>query len=283
MTDLSPEPVWSADIDLLVSDMDGTIVTPDKTLTPEAIAAVARLGEAGIGFTLISARPPRGMQRVAKALGVSLPIAAFNGGNLIDAHDHLLSARRLAPDLARQALTLLAQRGVDAWVFADGGWRLRDPNAPKVDRERRAVAFEPTVVENFDDVIDRIDKLVGVSEDHDLLQNVELEAQALWGDQATILRSQPYYLDFTHSQANKGGGVTALCAEVGVDLARTAVIGDMFNDVSMFQVAGFAIAMGQAPQGVKDEADVITGPNTENGFAQAIDRLLAARAAAHAG
>jgi len=268
---------WSADIDLLISDMDGTLVTPDKALTPRAIAAVEALDAAGIAFSLISARPPRGMAAAARTLKVRQPIAAFNGGNLIAADQNVISARRLAPDLARAAIALLDAHGAHVWVFADDGWRLRDLHGPKVDRERHTVGFEPTVVDGFEDVIERIDKIVGVSDDHLMLQRAEAEAQALWSSQATIQRSQPYYLDITHRDANKGAGVTALCERIGIPLSRTAVIGDMFNDVAMFKVAGFSIAMGQAPQAVKDQATVVTGPNTEDGFADAVERLLRAR------
>jgi Cof subfamily protein (haloacid dehalogenase superfamily) len=262
------------DIALLISDVDGTLVTPDKVLTPAAIAAVARLGQAGVGFTLISSRPPRGMADLVKALDVRLPFGAFNGGSIVAPDMSLLDTHRLSPDVARRMLALLADRKVDAWVFADGNWLLRDPAGTHVPRERRTVGFDPTVVQGFDDVIDRIDKLVGVSADFALLAQVEAEAQAQMGHEAAIILSQPAYLDVTHSLANKGDGVAALCERIGVDLARTAVIGDMFNDVAMFARAGFSIAMGQAPDAVKAEASVVTGANTEEGFAAAVDRFL---------
>ena len=282
MTDTSPYAA-AADIALVISDVDGTLLTPEKALSARTIAAVARLGEAGVAFSLISARPPRGMIGYAKTLKVSQPIAAFNGGNLIGPDQTLLRTRRLAPDLAWDMIALVEACGANVWVFADGGWRLRDPKGPKVDRERAAIGLPPQVVDGFEDVIGRIDKIVGVSDDHELLARAESQAQSRWGEAATIQRSQPYYLDFTHLEANKGGGVTALCAEIGVPLARTAVIGDMFNDIAMFKVAGFSVAMGQAPPAVKAAARTVTGPNTEDGFAQAIDGLLASRAAEAAG
>ena len=268
-----------ADIALFISDMDGTLVTPEKTLTPRTVAAVAKLAQAGIGFSLISARPARGMASAAEALKVSLPIAAFNGGAVIAPDGAVLSARRLSAELSRAAFALLAEHGADAWVFADNEWLILNPNVPKIAREQRSVGFGPTLVDNFDAVIDRIDKIVGVSDDLPLLQGAEADAQARWGHLATIGRSQPYYLDFTHLEANKGGGVAALCEHIGVPLARTAVIGDMFNDISMFRRAGYAIAMGQAPEAVKAEAAVVTASNREDGFAQAVERLLADRAA----
>jgi len=264
------------EISLLISDVDGTLVTNDKILTPAAAAAVRRLGEAGVGFTMISSRPPRGMAALVSALDLRLPFGAFNGGALAAPDLSLLETHPLSPDVARQALALLDERRVSAWVFARGDWRLRDPHGPSVPRERMTVGFDPTVVDGFADVIGCIDKIVGVTDDVGLLAKVETEAQALIGDGAAIILSQPRYLDITHPKANKGDGVAALCRRIGVELSRTAVIGDMFNDVAMFKRAGYAIAMGQAPEAVKQLADVVTGSNAQDGFASAVDALLGA-------
>ena len=205
-------------------------------------------------------------------------VGAFNGGNIVKPDMSLIEAHRLEPDVARQMLELLAERGVSAWVFARGDWRLRDPKGPHVDRERFTVGFDPTVVHTFDDVIDCIDKLVGVSEDFPLLSRVEAEARAELGGKATIMPSQRAYLDVTNLKANKGDGVAALCKHIGVDLSRTAVLGDMFNDVAMFAKGGFSVAMGQAPDEVKARANAVSDANTDDGFAHAVDRYILPRA-----
>jgi len=263
-----------ASLKLLISDIDGTLVTPDKVLTAAARAAVQRLDEAGIGFSIVSARPPRGMQALAAALKVRLPFAAFNGGSLVGPDFRTISARRLSPTAAQTALALLAARQVQAWVFADEAWRLLDPNGPEVERERRALGFGPTVVGGFDDVVARIDKIVGVCDDHERLAAVELQMQAQLGGTANALRSQPYYLDITPSGADKGHAVRAICEHAGVPLANTAVIGDMRNDVAMFRIAGLAIAMGQAPPDVRAAAQLTTAANTAEGFAKAVNRFI---------
>ncbi len=262
------------DIALVISDVDGTLVTPDKVLTPAAITAVRRLSDAGIGFTLISSRPPRGMAGLVAQLDVRLPFGAFNGGSLAAPDLSLIEAHHLAPEVARATIALLAKRGVDAWVFARGDWLLRDPEGTNVPREKRTVGFDPTVVEDFENVIRDIDKIVGVSNDIALLASVESEVKATMDGKAAIILSQPFYLDLTHPKANKGDGVTALCGLIGVDLSRTAVIGDMFNDVAMFARGGYSIAMGQSPDAVKQRADAVTRSNTEDGFANAVDRLI---------
>lgn len=267
-----------APIRLLVSDIDGTLVTPDKQLTPAAVAAAAALKAAGVIFTIVSSRPPRGMAALIQALGIDAPVAGFNGGAIAAPDLRVLERLTVPTDAARAALQLFDQQGIGAWVFARDQWWLRDPDGPKVGLERRTVGFDPSVTPDFEAVIGEIDKIVGVSEDHGLLGRVEVQAQQRLEGRAAAVRSQPYYLDVTHRDANKGHAVRALCRRLGVDPANLAVIGDMGNDVSMFVEAGLAIAMGQADEAVRRKADAVTAANTEDGFAKAARTLVLPRA-----
>ena len=122
-----------------------------------------------------------------------------------------------------------------------------------------------------------IGKIVGVSNDYNRLDACEAAARVALAGKASVTRSQKYYLDISSLAATKGQGVAALCRRIGAPLARTAVVGDMFNDISMFDVAGLAIAMGQAPDAVKAHAQRLTRSNAEDGFAAAVDDLLAPR------
>jgi Cof subfamily protein (haloacid dehalogenase superfamily) len=261
-------------IALLVSDVDGTLVTPDKVLTARAAAAVRDLEDADIDFTLISSRPPRGMSALASELNLKRPFAAFNGGSLVAADGRLIASHRLSERAARTALDLLAARDIDAWVFADDDWRLRNPSGPYVAAHRQTVGFDPLVVDDFTDVLGQIDKIVGVCAWPAHLAAVEAAARAQLANQATIDLSQAYYLDITHPEANKGHAVRALCAILGIEPRCTAVIGDMMNDVAMFEVAGLAIAMGQAPEAVKARADLVARSNADEGFADAVTRFV---------
>ncbi len=275
-----PERIPGAEsvIRLLVSDVDGTLVPPDKALTARTIEAAARLAAAGIGFTLISSRPPRGMQYLIEPLAIDLPYAAFNGGAIAGPGGETLEAHPLSEPIARRAIALLEAGGVDAWVFAGDAWLLRDPAGHNVDRERRTVRFDPTPVADFDTLPGAIGKIVGVSSDPGRLDACEDRVRASLGDDASISRSQAYYLDISSPRATKGQGLTAICQRIGVPLSETAVIGDMFNDVSMFEVAGLAVCMGQSPDAVKAAAGFVTGPNTHDGFAEAVERIILPRA-----
>ncbi|KTT25338.1 hydrolase [Pseudomonas oryzihabitans] len=261
-------------IDLLVSDIDGTLVRDDKSLSEAVIAAVARLQAAGKAITLVSSRPPRALLPLVQRLGIQQPVAGFNGGNLVQADGTLIRAHRLAEDVTRQVLERLEREAFEVWLFADDLWLTRDPEGPYVPRERRALGYGPTVVESFEPYLDRVDKIVAAGSDHAGLEALEGELGGRLGEGATVLRSQLYYLDITHPKANKGDALIELAQAAGVPVARTAAIGDGSNDVPMFRQAGLAIAMGQAGVAVREAADQVTASNQEDGVAVAIDRWI---------
>jgi Cof subfamily protein (haloacid dehalogenase superfamily) len=260
-------------IRLLVSDVDGTLVRDDKTLSDGVVAAVGRLRAAGVAMALISARPVSGMQWIAARLALPGPLAAFNGGTIATADGTVLSAQRLDPDVAHRALQQIDRPGVMRWLFRDGRWHAEHLDAIHVARERKAANQEP-IIGPFPRAFDGIDKIVAVSDDPVLLGGLEHDVREAIGSTATVIRSQTYYLDVTAPAANKGDGIVALAKAAGVSLEEVAAIGDQHNDLAMFARAGLSIAMGQGPEDVRRAANRITGSNEQDGVAQAIDRIL---------
>jgi Cof subfamily protein (haloacid dehalogenase superfamily) len=261
-------------ISALVSDVDGTLVTDDKVLTPRAQAAVAKLHAYGIVFALISSRPPRGLRMLLEPLAITTPVACFNGG-VIAAADLTVITEHLVPaEVARRAVAMLDAYGVQSWVFAGQDWLTRDAAGAYVDFERRTVGFGPTIVEDFGRAFDSTAKIVGVSADFALLERCERDVHAALAGEASVVRSQPYYLDITHPLANKGAALSELATLLAVPLAEIAVIGDGANDIAMFERSGLSIAMGNGSPEVRRAADLVTDSNGNDGFANAIDRFI---------
>ena len=123
-------------------------------------------------------------------------------------------------------------------------------------------------------------KIVGVSDDYDLVARCEKDAQEAFGANASAARSQPYYLDVTHPDANKGTVVTTLSKRLSIPADEIATIGDMPNDVLMFRKSGLSIAMGNASPQVQAQADRVTDSYDDEGFAKAIERFILPRASA---
>ena len=134
--------------------------------------------------------------------------------------------------------------------------------------------FSPKVVADVAEKLDQVSKIVGVSDDLDRVQQCEADAKATFGQRATANRSQPYYLDVTNKDANKGAVVEFLSRHLGVPAAEIATIGDQPTDVPMFQRSGFSIAMGNASDQVKAQASVVTESYNDEGFAKAMERFI---------
>jgi Cof subfamily protein (haloacid dehalogenase superfamily) len=264
-------------ITLLISDVDGTLVTTDKTLTRRSIDAVKRLDEVGIAFTVTSSRPPRGLEMLIEPLDLRLPIGGFNGGSLVRPDFSVIERLSLDPDLARAAIRAIVRLGLDAWVYNDLDWFVRDADAPRVAHETRTIGFPPREVENLESRLDGVGKIVAVSDDPDLVTRCNAELNAILGGRASAMRSQDYFLDVTHPDANKGTLVTSLSQLLSIPTSQIATIGDMPNDVLMFRRSGLSIAMGNASAEVKAQAKLTTASNEEDGFTAAVDRLLHGR------
>jgi Cof subfamily protein (haloacid dehalogenase superfamily) len=261
-------------ISLVLADVDGTLVNEQKVLTKRAQVAVQHLREAGIRFAITSGRPPRGMAMLLDDLRLDTPIAGFNGGVFVTPQLAIIEQKTLPDDIAAQAIELIRACGLDAWVYRGNDWLITNADAPHVAREARTVQFKPTIVADVGEKRGQIAKIVGVSDDHDKVQRCEAEAQAAFGQHATANRSQPYYVDFTHKDANKGAVVEFLSRHLDVPAERIATIGDQPNDVLMFKRSGFSIAMGHASDQVKEQATVTTDSYNDEGFANAMARFI---------
>ena len=264
-------------IRLVLSDMDGTLLMPDHSLTPAVMGAVAQLRQAGVLFTLASSRPPRAMREQIKALGVDLPTAAFNGGVLINPDGSELQSHFVERSAVDLCLALFAEHGLDVWVFADDQWLARDRDAEYFGKELHALGYEPQLVDDFTPYLDRVHKIVATSGDFQRLIELEQQLQAPLEGKAIAARSQQYYLDVTALQANKGDALATLAEHLQVPLAHTAVLGDGGNDVAMFKRAGFSVAMGQGEASVREQADAVTASNSEDGAARAIVEMILPR------
>ena len=261
-------------IRLLLADVDGTLVTQDKVLTDQAVAAVDRLRDAGVLFAVTSGRPPRGMEMLVEPLRLQTPIAAFNGGLIVNPDMTVIERRVLPEDLIRPLSQLMESFGLSVWLYRGTDWYVPDLEGPHVAREAWTVKFEPVLMTGFDGVTRDVAKMVGVSDDHDAVSRAAAATQERFGQLVTAAPSQPYYLDVTHPRANKGEVVKYLAQRYSLSTEEIATIGDQPNDVLMFAHSGLSIAMGNADAQVQRCARRVTDTNEANGFAAAVSRFV---------
>jgi Cof subfamily protein (haloacid dehalogenase superfamily) len=279
-------------IKLLLADVDGTLVTHDKILTERARGAVAKLRAAGIEFAITSGRPPRGMQMLIEPLALTTPIAAFNGGVFVRPDLSVIEQRVLQVDVIEPAMEIMRAHGLDTWIYRGTDWFVHERHGPHVDREEWTVKFPPTVVLNFGGLTNDVAKLVGVSDDLEAVRKCETVMRQHFAEQVhakqsnpereapsrvSAARSQPYYLDVTHPDANKGFVVARLSGMLGIGTDKIGTIGDMPNDIAMFEKSAISIAMGQSSEEVKNASTYTTSSSENEGFANAVDNYILSR------
>lgn len=265
-------------IKLVVSDMDGTLLTPEKQVTHHSIAAIKSLKEAGIPVCLVSSRPPNGMEMYFEVLGIDTPYGALNGGTIFNADRTVRSQLSLDPEAVQEALDMLKVHHIDAWLFRGHEWLVENETGPYVEPEKRAIHMQPHIVSSFAGSLNGIGKITGSSADYEALERQELEIGSLLEGRASVARSSSWFLDITPPDANKGHALQQLAALYGISPSEIACIGDMNNDIPMLRLAGLAIAMGQATDHVRSHAHFVTDSNDHDGWAKAMEQLVLPRA-----
>jgi Cof subfamily protein (haloacid dehalogenase superfamily) len=257
---------------LVVSDVDGTLITPDHEITPRAKRAVLRLKEHAIGFTIASSRPPRGLEMLLKALDIVLPFAPFNGAQMTSPEGEVIEKQVIAVPLISRVWSIAEAFHLNLWTYHDWEWfaRRRDEF---VEREEHTVGFKARIVEQIEDCFEDCPKLTIVGMPEMVALCTQRIRQEL-GTELAVTQSQPRFIDITVKSANKGSVIMSLSGILQIPVAQIAVIGDGPNDVEMFARAGLSIAMGNASEVVKKAARCVTTSNAEEGFANGIERYV---------
>jgi len=222
----------------------------------------------------VSSRPPAGIRMLVETLRLTLPIGVFNGGAIVQPDLSTLEQHLVPAAAARRSIEVLSQYDADVWVFTAEEWIVRDAAGAYVALERKTIRAEPRVVSDFTPHLSDAAKIVGSGADFARLSVAEAALREALGPQAFVARSQPYYVDVTAPNVDKGTVVDFLSRRLAVAPGSIAVLGDMENDLPMFRKAGLSIAMGNASADVQRAADCVTASNREDGFAQAVERTI---------
>lgn len=258
---------------LVISDVDGTLLDPNKQLTEAARAAIRDLEVSGVGFTFVSARPPRALLPLAQAVGLKLPFASFNGAMICSPDLQVLSQRLMPSADVVHAAEIIVAHGLDVWAFVGTEWWVTNLHGPHTDGHRKLLGREPRLIAPVLAICAEAAKVVGVSDDYDAVARCE-QALRESGLQISATRSSNYYVDVTNAEANKGLAARELMRLCGATPETTVTLGDMPTDVLMFHETAGSIAMGNADDAVKQAAKAVTASNREDGFARAVREII---------
>lgn len=264
--------LMSKNIALVVSDIDGTLITSNHEVTARTRQAAAKLYEKGVKLSLASSRPPRSIRPLAELLNLRSPFAAFNGALVITAEGEVMATSAIAPEITSRIKAIADDLGIGVWLYDEEEWYVSERNS-FVDREEHTSGFSP----NMDDYKARItgglNKLTVVGKP-ELVAVAEQRVMSELSDKISASRSKPRFLDVTAYGMHKGTVIVRLAEVFGISTDQVAVIGDGPNDVEMFRQAALSIAMGQAVDEVKAEASDATSSNDDEGWARGIEKYV---------
>lgn len=263
---------------LIAMDLDGTLNNDLKAIDPPTLAALMEAQRRGMRLLLASARPLPGLYRDRDALQLADHgglLMAYNGGMIADAATGaVLSATRMPVEAARDVLRLL--EALPVTPILDDGARIyvTDRHGYNVENECRINRMACAEVPNLADFLRFAPCKILMSTDPDGIRGVQAQIAAALPGGLTVVQTAPFYLEVIPATVNKGLGLRAACAAVGLSPEEAIAFGDSENDIEMLKAAGMGVAMGNADDAVKAAADRVTLSNNDNGIAAALAELL---------
>lgn len=260
-------------IKLVVLDLDGTLLTDDVVIEPEAKTVIKRVMEKGIGVTIATGRMYLSTRAFAGELGLKLPLILYHGAQMRYPEGRIVYQRTVPLPLAKRLIEIVRRFGYAYNVYLDD--RLFVEKVLKENREYAGRAgIELHCVGDMLTFLREEPLKIVALRDGPQLNPLEEALRREIGEDIYLTRSLPHYLEMLSPYANKAYGLEKLSAMEGIAREEIMAVGDSYNDIQMLRYAGIGVAMGNAPETVKAEADYVTCSNNEGGVARALEKYL---------
>lgn len=262
---------------MIILDLDDTLLGNNHKISQRNKEALMNVQEQGGKVVLASGRPTYGMVPFAKELSLAEYgsfILSFNGGKIINCQtNEEFFSQTLSVEAVRRLNEISQREGVQIHTYVGDEIVTAEDN-PYTSIESDLTGLPIKLVDSFmDGVTEPVVKVLMVGEPEHL-QTVEKKLQAELGDEFSVMRSKPFFLEFTDKGITKGTSIEKLIQEVGVKREEIIAVGDSYNDQEMIEFAGLGVAMGNAPEDIKEVADFVTDTNVNHGVAQVVEEFL---------
>ena len=256
-------------------DIDGTLLDSRHQVMPFTQNRLKYLHGRGVPIILCSARPPGGVNLVARQVGLNSPMACYNGGLVFDEDSTILRDVGIDPQLALSFKQFVSERFpelvVSAYLY--DVWMAEDPHHPLIQQEAEISQCSPLKgsLERAADAASHVHKLLCIG-DAKRIRALQNEIPRYF-PQLMALRSKATYLEILSPESTKYSAVQVLLTHYGLAAEDAVAFGDSDVDIDMLQYCGLGIAMGNAPRQVKEAADYVTASNDEEGVYIALNGL----------
>ena len=260
--------------ELLVCDLDGTLIDHSLALEPALVAAFKRAAAAGLGITIATGRMPLSVDFYREALDIRLPVIYYNGGLIRDAAGTELLRRELPRGILAKVREVFSAAPVHPIFFRDEQLYCLDRTLPIrqfCDDEglRAHVIPDPEEFLRLGAFMKGL--FIGHRRDLGVLRG---DLEGVLGDGARLVHTAEHYLELLPVASTKGAALAHLAAHLGVSLDRVVAVGDHDNDLEMVEVAGLGVAMAHAPESVRAVADRVAPAPADGGLLRLLAEVL---------
>lgn len=259
-------------IKLVATDIDGTILIPEGEFTQKVKDCIRRISSNGIKVVLVTGRMNAAATRIAEDLGLNTPVVSYQGG-LVTLGNQKLYERYLTPEQCERILEWAKSEKIHINLYNDD-ILYSESDCYEVQRYCNNLHTEFSVKKFSEIEKNKINKLLAIDYNNpERINRLEKELPTIFPD-LYIVKSTPYFLEFSNPEASKSCAVKFLQNYWGLKQEEILTIGDQNNDIELLKAGGIKIAMGNATDELKKHADYITESVFDDGFVSAINRFV---------
>ncbi|WP_416828009.1 Cof-type HAD-IIB family hydrolase [Ectobacillus polymachus] len=262
---------------MIVLDLDDTLLRDDHTISPRTKDALMKAQEAGVKVVLASGRPTYAMRGIAKELHLEEYgsfLLSFNGAKITNCktNEELFSST-LSPETVHRLYDISKRENV--WILTYVGDSIVTDESCKYTETEHVITGLPIAeVASFKEAVSEPVVKILMLEDPERLAVVEKKLQEELSGDLSVMRSKPFFLEFTENGVTKGTSLAHLIQKLGIKQEEVIAMGDSYNDLAMIQFAGLGVAMGNAPDDIKAKANYVTDTNMNDGVAKVVESFV---------
>ncbi|PEI97250.1 Cof-type HAD-IIB family hydrolase [Bacillus pseudomycoides] len=262
---------------MIVLDLDDTLLRDDHTISERTKQTLMTAQEQGVKVVLASGRPTFGMRHIAKELRLEEYgsfILSFNGAKIINCKtDKELFSSTLSPEIVHSLYEI--SKTEDVWIHTYiGDDIVTEENNPYTEIEGQLTGMPIIQVDSFTAAVQEPVVKVLMNKEAERLVEVEKKLQEQLEGKLSVMRSKPFFLEFTEAGVTKGTSLNQLIQKLGIKREEVIAMGDSYNDQTMIEFAGLGVAMGNAPDDIKEIANYVTDTNMNDGVAKVVEKFV---------
>lgn len=260
---------------LIAVDMDGTLLTNAKNISPKTIEAIDKARKAGVQFSVSTGRPIQGVERYNHLLELKGPMITYNGAMIVDAETkHVYFEEKLSREDAKRILEEGYKRQVTMCIWSNNQLYTNVLNERMEYYSKKMAGVPAILMEDEEQILlQGITKILW-TDDVENINRWQKELKDAYFDSVTYCTSQPIFLEFFNQKVSKATAMKKIGEILGIKQDEMIAVGDGYNDLAMIEYAGLGVAMGNAPDDIKARAQYVTSSNEEDGIAKLIEEFI---------